>query len=149
MPPVTRTLACSREHAFDIAADIERYPEFLKGWITARIVRREANRCYVDQELGFGPVRLHFASTAVLRRPASIDVTSREPPFRYFNLSWTFAALPAGGCEIRVAGAVEMRSGLLQLAVNPFLGAAAHDIVAAFEARMRQCAHPNSCRPPR
>jgi coenzyme Q-binding protein COQ10 len=130
-----RTLHCSCEQAFDIAADIERYPEFLSGWIAAKITKRDLNVCYVEQEVGFGPLQLRFASIAVLQRPARIDVTSTEPPFRRFNLSWAFAAVSSGGCEIRVAASVELQSGFLQLAMNPFLAAAVEDNVVAFEAR--------------
>jgi coenzyme Q-binding protein COQ10 len=133
--PLMRTLHCSCEQAFDIAADIERYPEFLRGWMSAKITKRDLNVCYVEQEVGFGPVRLRFASTAVLQRPARIHVISTEPPFRRFNLSWAFAAIPSGGCQIRVTASVELQSGFLQLAVNPFLAAAIEDIVVAFEAR--------------
>jgi ribosome-associated toxin RatA of RatAB toxin-antitoxin module len=62
-------------------------------------------------------------------------VISTEPPFRRFDLSWAFAAIPSGGCQIRVTASVELQSGFLQLAVNPFLAAAIEDIVVAFEAR--------------
>jgi ribosome-associated toxin RatA of RatAB toxin-antitoxin module len=54
--PLMRTLHCSCEQAFDIAADIERYPEFLRGWMSAKITKRDLNVCYVEQEVGFGPV---------------------------------------------------------------------------------------------
>jgi hypothetical protein len=51
-----RTLPFSCQQAFDIAADIERYPEFLRWWISARIQKRESNICYVEQVLGLGPI---------------------------------------------------------------------------------------------
>jgi ribosome-associated toxin RatA of RatAB toxin-antitoxin module len=31
------------EQVFALGADIERYPEFLTGWISARIMQREAS----------------------------------------------------------------------------------------------------------
>lgn len=133
--PVTRALRCSREQAFDIAADIERYPEFLKWWISAKVTQRDLHICCVEQEVGVGSVRLRFASTAALERPERIIVTSTDAPFRCLKLSWACAAVPLGGCQIRVAASVELRSGFLQLAVNPFLAAVVEDVVAAFEAR--------------
>jgi coenzyme Q-binding protein COQ10 len=133
--PVTRTLRCSCEQAFDIAADIERYPEFLKWWISAKVTKRDASTCCAEQEVGVGSVRFRFASTAILQRPEHIIVTSTDAPFRCFKLSWTCTAVPSGGCQIRVGASVELRSGFLQLAVNPFLAAVVEDVVAAFEAR--------------
>ncbi len=128
------TLPFSCEQVFDLAADIERYPEFLTWWISARIQKRESNVCYVEQVLGFGPIRLQFASAAVLHRPERIDVTSTDLPFRRYGLSWLIAAIPAG-CRISVVAEIELRSGFLQHVVNQFLPTAVDDIVTAFEAR--------------
>jgi ribosome-associated toxin RatA of RatAB toxin-antitoxin module len=121
--PVTRTLHCSCEQAFDRASDIELYPEFLKWWISARVTNRDPPICCVEQEVGFGAIRLRFTSTAVLQRPVHILVTSTDAPFRCLNLSWTCTAISSGSCQIRVTASVELRSGLLQLVVNPFLAA--------------------------
>jgi coenzyme Q-binding protein COQ10 len=127
-------LPFSPEQAFDIAADIERYPEFLNGWLAARIQRRDSNTCYVVQSLGIGPLRLQFGSQAVLNRPERIEVTSVEPPFRRFSLTWSITALPPG-CRVSVAAEVEMLSGFHQHVVNRLLPAAVDDIIGAFEAR--------------
>jgi coenzyme Q-binding protein COQ10 len=129
------TLPFTGEQAFDIAADIERYPEFLPGWHSARINRREANIFYVEQEVGLGPLRWRFASTAVLHRPERIDVTSTDDPFKRFSLSWDIATLPFTRCQITVAATVEMQSSILQIAVNQLLRPAVDDALLAFESR--------------
>jgi coenzyme Q-binding protein COQ10 len=136
---VGRTLPFSCEQVFDLAADIERYPEFLKGWISVRIKKQESNICYVEQVLGLGPVRLQFASRAVLRRPERIDVTSTDPAFRHFSLSWLIAAIPPNDCRLSIAAELELQSGFLQRVVDELLPAAVDDIIAAFEARAQLC----------
>jgi coenzyme Q-binding protein COQ10 len=137
------TLPFSCEQVFDLAADIERYPEFLRWWISARIQKREFNICYVEQVLGLGPIRLQFVSKATLHRPERIDVTSTDSPFRHFNLSWLVAAIPSAGCRISVAAELELQSGFLQHVVNQFLPASIDDIIRAVEARARSiCAVP-------
>ncbi len=45
-------LPFSCERVFDLAADIERYPEFLPGWIAAQVLRRQTHACDVHQILG-------------------------------------------------------------------------------------------------
>jgi coenzyme Q-binding protein COQ10 len=120
---------------FDLVADIERYPEFLKGWISARIQKRESNICYVEQVLGLGPIRLQFASTAVLHRPERIDITSTDLQFRHFSLSWLVATIPSAGCRISVAAELELQSEFLQHIVNQFLPTAVGNIIGAFEER--------------
>jgi coenzyme Q-binding protein COQ10 len=129
------TLPYSCEQMFDLAADIERYPEFLAGWISARIRSREGNTCHVDQVVGFGPVRLQFGSTAVLQPSRRIDVSSTDPRFRKYSLSWLIEEAPRRGCQVSVTVDLELKSGLLQLVVNRLLPAAVDDIVAAFRAR--------------
>jgi coenzyme Q-binding protein COQ10 len=132
---VERLLPYGPERLFDLAADVERYPEFLRWWIKAQIRKREADVYYTDQVLGLGPVRVSFGSKTVLRRPERIDVTSDEPPFRWFHLSWRFASLPDGGCQVRLAADVDFRSHLLQRLVDRILPATIDEIIASFERR--------------
>jgi coenzyme Q-binding protein COQ10 len=128
-------LPYSPAQMFDLAADIERYPEFLTGWVSARIRDREGNTCHVDQVVGFGPVRLKFASTAVLQPSRRIDVSSTDTRFRKYSLSWLIEEAPTRGCQVSVAVDLELKSGLLQRVVSRLLPAAVDDIVAAFRAR--------------
>jgi coenzyme Q-binding protein COQ10 len=130
-----RALPFSREQTFDIAADIERYPDFLKGWISARITHRHANIIQVDQEVGFGPVHLRFAATAVMQRPERLDVTSTDESFNHFSLSWIIASTPPDGCRLSISASIELKSVFLQYAVAPFLPSAIDEIILAFEAR--------------
>jgi coenzyme Q-binding protein COQ10 len=132
---VSRLLPFSCEQVFDLAADIERYPEFLPGWISARILKRDANILYVEQVLGVGPVRVQFGSKAVLRRPERIDVTSSEPPFRHYSLTWVIAPGPGVSCSLSVMADLELHSRFLQHVVNRVLPASIEDVIAAFEAR--------------
>jgi coenzyme Q-binding protein COQ10 len=137
---ITRTsgmLPFTCEQAFDLAADIERYPEFLKGWISARIQRRESNMCCVDQVVGMGPLRLQFMSRAILHRPARLEVTSTQAPFRLFSLSWLIAAAPEG-CHVSVVANIEMQSRITQWMVNGMLPTMIDEVITAFEARARR-----------
>jgi coenzyme Q-binding protein COQ10 len=131
-------LPFSCEQVFDVIADIERYPEFLSGWISARIQKRESTICYVDQVFGLGPLRLQFTSKAIFYRPERIEVSSTEAPFRHFSLSWRVVAVPPAGCRVTVAADVELQSRMGQQVVNQILPAAVDDIVTAFEARARR-----------
>jgi coenzyme Q-binding protein COQ10 len=134
----SEVLPFSCEQAFDLAADIERYPEFLSGWVWARILKRESDTWCVDQMVGLGPLRLRFTSRAALHRPERIDVTSTEAPFRRFSLSWLVDAVPPAGCRVSVIAEVELRSRILQRMVNQILPAAVDGIITAFEARARR-----------
>lgn len=135
---VERLLPYRSEQLFDLAADVERYPEFLRGWVAARVRRREADVYYTDQTLGFGPIRVQFGSKTVLHRPERIDVTADQAPFRHFRLSWMFASQPGAGCRVTLIADVELRSLLLQRAFDLILPRTIADIIASFEARAGQ-----------
>ena len=132
---VGATLPFDCEQVFDLAADIESYPQYLTGWVSARIHKRESNLCYVEQVVGFGPVHLQFASIAALHRPERIDVTSTDASFRHFSLSWRIVPARPSGCCIGIAIELELQSRLLQQIVKRLLPVAVDDIIAAFEAR--------------
>jgi coenzyme Q-binding protein COQ10 len=128
------------EPLFDLAADVERYPEFLRWWIGARILKRDANVYYTDQILGLGPLRVKLSSKTVLHRPTRIDVTSNEAPFRYFNLSWIFQSIPGTGCRVSLVAELALRSHALQQVANRVMPRIVADIATAFEARARRLA---------
>jgi coenzyme Q-binding protein COQ10 len=130
-----RVLPFTAEQVFDLVADIERYPDFLPWWISASIRKREADTCYVGQVLGRGPVRVQFDSTAVLRRPERIDISSSDRPFRQFNLSVQILPSSPAGCRLSISAQLELRSAFLQQIVRRVLAGSIDDIIAAFEAR--------------
>jgi len=132
---VSRRLPFSCEQIFDLAADVERYPEFLQWWISARITKREPNKLWVEQDLGFGPVHMQFESEALLRRPERIDVTSADPMFREFHLAFSVQPENPTGCTMRIQAQLDPQSVLLEQIVNGVLGASIDGIIAAFEAR--------------
>ena len=135
---VGRLLPYRAEELFDLAADVERYPEFLRWWLAARIRDREASVYRTDQVLGLGLIRVRFASKTVFHRPQRIDVTSDEWPFRQFRLSWTFEPQRPAGCRVILVAEVELRSWLLQGVVDRILPGVTADIISAFEARARR-----------
>jgi coenzyme Q-binding protein COQ10 len=130
-------LPFAREQVYDIAADIERYPEFLPWWVSARIASRDAQTCHVEQVLGFGPLRLPFATTATFWRPERIDVSSSEPPFRHYQLCLQFDAASPAACRLSVASIVELHSAVMQRIADRLLPQSIDRIVRAFEMRAR------------
>jgi coenzyme Q-binding protein COQ10 len=128
---------------FDLAADVEQYPQFLSGWQAAQVYKREGNVWYVEQLLGVGPVRVRFHSRAVMHRPERIDVSSDDSRFRRFRLSWRFEPDAKAGCRVQLSVELELRSRLLQGVVDRVMAGTAADILAAFERRAHQIYTPS------
>ncbi len=132
-----RFLSRSPEELFDLAADVERYPEFLPWWSSAQVRERDSEGYLTDQTVGIGPLRLRFESKTILLRPKRIEVSSHEAPFRRLRLSWSFTPEP-GGCRVGFAVELDFTSRLIEKVVERLLPGVASAIIDAFEARARR-----------
>ncbi len=123
---------CAR--LFDLAADVERYPEFVPWWAAARIRKRQGNLYHTDQIIRYGALSLRFPSRTVMERPRRITVAATGGAFRALTFRWTFT--PAdGGCRVGLEVRVEPRSALLGRVVGLVSAGAARRLADAFEAR--------------
>lgn len=130
----TQLAPYARERIYAVVADIERYPEFVPGWATTRIIRRQDRVCHVAQEIGLGPVHLSFVSQAELSPPEAIAISTRERPFKRFRLDWRFVQ-QGPGCEIRLDVDLELGAGLLRPLVEARFQATAARLIPLFLAR--------------
>jgi coenzyme Q-binding protein COQ10 len=131
-----RLVPVPAETIFDLVADVERYPEFLTLWRSARVYAREEGGYFTEQEIGLGPIRERFRTRTRLSRPDFIDVTSIDPLFKAFRIRWDFVPVGAG-VEVSIAMTWEVRSRLLQKGIDAMLPMTATRMVTAFEERAR------------
>lgn len=139
-----RTFAYLPEQLFDLAANVECYPEFLPGWAAARIRKREGNIYYTDQVVGFGVIRERFGSKTVLLWPERIDVTSTDRIFQNFRLTWLFDPLPVDGCRVALSVDLELRSKLIQDLFGRAIDRTVGSVMSAFEARAHRLYGPSA-----
>jgi len=123
---------------FDLVADIESYPQFLRHLASAHIRRRKDDTLWVDQVVRFGILRLKFSTRAVLEPPTRLRVVCHDSLFGTFDQAWRFTPTASGGTCLGCHATYEVRSALLRLG----LGAAPPEMLATtvkgFEARARQ-----------
>jgi coenzyme Q-binding protein COQ10 len=134
---IERILPFRPEQLFEIASDVERYPEFVPGWIAVRIRDRHAGGYCTDQILGLGPLRLQFKSKTLLVPPRRIEVASDDAAFRQFGIGWRFADVE-GACQVTLSLDLELRSGFSQAVLDRLRPDIAGGIMSAFEARASQ-----------
>lgn len=133
----TRFVPVPPEHLFDLVSDVERYPQYLSLWHSAQIYEREDNGYYTDQEIGLGPIRESFRTRTTFERPTWIDVTSIDPLFKRFHIRWDFAPVRSG-TRVVVALTWEVRSRLLQRAIESALPMTTKRMIVAFEGEARK-----------
>ena len=136
----TRHMPYTARQMYDLAADVERYPEFLPWNSAARIRSRSVQPdgsevIEADLVISFKVFRERFGSRVTLY-PAHlrIDTAYLDGPFRYLRSGWTFRDAP-GGCEVDFHVDFEFRNRVLAKVIGVVFQEAMHRIVRAFEAR--------------
>ncbi|MEE9597540.1 MAG: type II toxin-antitoxin system RatA family toxin [Acidiferrobacterales bacterium] len=133
-----RVLPCTREQAFALVADVERYHEFVPAWLAARVVEREGDELIVDQVVGLGAFPLEFVSHTSLKRPDHIHVIARDGPFRYLDIDWKFEPSSPSGCLTYLTVEFELSSPLLESLLTTLFKISLRQVLSAFEKRARQ-----------
>ncbi|MDX1610555.1 MAG: type II toxin-antitoxin system RatA family toxin [Halofilum sp. (in: g-proteobacteria)] len=137
-----RRVPYERAGVFDIVADVERYPEFIPGCRSARIVERDGDRLLVEQEMGVGAWSWRFRTRATLSRPGRIEITTREAPFSHLDQVWRFEDLATGGTRVLLDVDYRLRNPLLRGLVSSLFAEGFRRTVAAFERRLHQRLEP-------
>jgi coenzyme Q-binding protein COQ10 len=130
-------LAHPCEALFDLVADIERYPEFVPGYVSARIRSRQGMRLVVDQQLGLAGFQRGFTSVATLERPHRITIRSSQAPFRHLDIDWRFRGRNRG-CEVSIRISYEFSVPVLGTLARSWLEQMPSRILRAFEARAKR-----------
>jgi coenzyme Q-binding protein COQ10 len=124
------------EQMFALVSDVESYPIFMPGCVSARIIEKNERTWRVDNVYGIGPVRRHFLSIAQLDPPRAINISSNDELWRDFHMSWRFE--PCGsGCRVSCTSFAEFRSPVLAALARISESEMEDRIIAAFEARAR------------
>ena len=131
----SRTLPYSCEQLFDLAADVESYPEYLPGWLDVRILERNGNQLRVEQQLGLGFLPMPFVTTAVLDRPEKLGIHSDDGPFRVLQIDWRFEPAGPGGCTVSLDFDYRLRFGFLDRMAATLFEHSSQEIIDGFTRR--------------
>jgi len=128
----------SPDQMFDLVADVESYGDFVPGWLNARIVERDGEVVYVEQEVGLGKFHTSFVSQGIFTRPESIEITSTDGPFVYLAIRWSFKRSNKRGCIIHFHAGFELRSRFLERVVARLFSDMMQRCVSAFEQKAHE-----------
>lgn len=131
----SRILPYSCEQLFDLAADVESYPEYLPGWVNARILESSGNELRVEQQLGLEFLSLPFVTTAVLDRPHKLSIHSSDGPFRFLQIEWRFEPAGPGYCAVSLDFNYQLHVGLLERVAATLFDHSSQEIISGFTER--------------
>ena len=95
----SRLLPYPCERLFSLVLDIERYPEFVPGYLRAQVLRRGTDTLEVEQSVGVGPATVTFRSQAEFAPLQRIAFHSADGPFHRLAMEWSFAR-QGSGCRV-------------------------------------------------
>jgi coenzyme Q-binding protein COQ10 len=127
---------------YDIAADVESYPDFLPGCVAARVTARSAERLEVENVFGMGFMRVKFRTDAFPDPPERLRVTSDDGPWRRFELEWRFVDQDDGAGAAELSVTADFRSPLLAGLAGGAFARLEEKLVAAFQRRLALMENP-------
>lgn len=128
----------SAEQMFDLVNDIEHYPRFMQGCVSAKVLSESDTEQVGQLRLALGGIGQQFTTRNLLFRPERIEMNLVEGDFSNFSATWTFDALTDSACKISLAMEFEFRSLILGLAAQGLFSASANNLVDALVQRAHE-----------
>ena len=134
MPKLERSalLTFSADELYRLVGDIESYPQFLPGCVSAQI--EHADTELVRARLGFKVKGLSdsFATENRLEHGSRIQMKLLEGPFRQLSGVWEFQPLTERACKVTLRMSLEFGNRVLESALTPWLDRAVGSLMDAF-----------------
>ncbi|MCG6867254.1 MAG: type II toxin-antitoxin system RatA family toxin [Gammaproteobacteria bacterium] len=128
----SRHLYLPQSRLFAVVADVERYPEFVPGWESARILKRDETGLTVEQQIGIGPVCKRFRSRATIEPQSRIRIASIDGPFRRLEIDWSIVREVDDRCTVDLAIDIEARGGIVGRIIETNFDSVARQLIPLF-----------------
>ena len=130
-------LPYSDKKLFNLIADVERYPQFLPGWLSVNVLSRTDRTLTVRQKVGVPLVNWEFNSTADLDRPRHIHIYANDGPFRYLDIHWHLESITRETCRVMLTVKAEIDTETRSM-IDAIVRQSVHSLLMHFSARARE-----------
>jgi len=131
-----RYFPCSPERIFNIIADVEQYPAFVPGVLSATVTAQDFHSFQADLLMGYKIFRESYRCLVHLTPYESITIEYLEGPFEDIHNAWHFQKTQ-NGVYVDFIIAFVFRSSLLQGLASSFSAQISQKMITAFEDRLR------------
>lgn len=119
----------SDQQMFDLVNDIEHYPKFMKGCVSATVKSRSDIELIGELKLAKGGIKQQFTTRNLLYPPERIEMHLLDGPFKSFSAEWNFLALRSDACKLSLNMEFEFNLGLLDHAAEGLFRMSANNLV--------------------
>ncbi len=120
----------SAEQMFDLVNDIEHYPRFMQGCVSAKVLSESDTELVGQLRLSLGGIGQKFTTRNLLFKPERIEMSLVEGDFSNFAATWTFDPLTDDACKVALSMEFEFRSLFMGLAAQTLFSSSANSLVA-------------------
>lgn len=128
----------SAQQMFDLVNDVEAYPSYMDGCVSAQILKTGENWMEAELVLGKAGIQQRFTTRNSLTPPEQIVITLVDGPFTFMQGLWQFKALADDACKINFVLEFEMQNRLLGMAAGKLFESVAGKQVDVFCQRARE-----------
>lgn len=137
MPKLERSalLTFSADELYRLVGDVESYPQFLPGCVSARV--EFADETLVRARLGFKVKGLSdsFATENRMEQGTRIHMKLLEGPFKQLSGAWEFQPLAERACKVTLKISLDFGNRMLESTLAPFINGAIGSVMDAFKQR--------------
>ncbi len=127
----------SAQQMFDLVNDIEAYPQYMDGCVSAKILMREGDWLEARLELSKAGVSQSFVTRNHLQAPTLMKMTLVDGPFKFLHGCWQFTPLGEHACKVSFDLEFELQNRLLGMAIGKLFESVASKQVDALCARAK------------
>jgi len=128
----------SDQQMFDLVNDIEHYPKFMHGCVSAKVQSQSDVELIGELRLSKGGISQRFTTRNLLYPPERIEMHLLEGPFKSFSADWTFTALKEDACKVSLMMEFEFDLGLLDFAAEGLFRLSANNLVDSLVRRAHE-----------
>ena len=122
----------SSQQMFDLAADVESYPEFLPWCGGATVLSRDGIEVVAEVVIDVKGMRKSFSTINQLVSPDRIDMKLLKGPFSSLSGGWSFHSLKEDACKVSLDLEFGFSNKLLSMTLGPIFSQIADTLVDAF-----------------
>ena len=133
----TEFVPYSDKQLFNLITDVERYPEFLPGWMSVDVISRDETSIAARQKIGVPLFNWEFDSRVALDRPRHIHVSAQDGPFHHLDIHWYLESVTRQMTKLTItveANMIEHARSIL----NTFVEKSVHSLLEHFVLRAQE-----------
>ena len=128
----------SAEQMFELVNDVRRYPEFLQGCRSTRVIAEDDTMIEAELTLAKAGFEQSFTTRNTLERPERMGISLVDGPFSRFTGTWNFQKLSEEACKVTLELEFEMANRLTGMAMATVFKQVAGMMVDSFVKRAKE-----------